>query len=149
MERCLVPDWLHSLSFGVFQFYIQLELHSLFSVNAFQVPGPRDSRIDLSILRIRQELFCSEARAGRQRNQVQDFRRIMVGDDSSHPLGLHGAETNSFLVFTVTVLLESYGAAVPTFQLLRAAGRALLRILELLEESAEVFPAVAIQDSFP
>ena len=152
MERTLVPDWMHCLSLGVFQWFISAVLYELFEQNAFRRGGGyggQDAIIQGSCIQIRSELFDwygSEAAAGRTVNTVQDFSASMFNGPGLD-LGLHAAETNSFLEFVVNVLLVRYHASLSpaVFTVLTGVGSALVSILKLIRRHRWTFPADAVQ----
>ena len=114
--------------------------------------APPDDNIDVRLLvstpRLRLELFDwyrRERAAGRQHCQVQDFTPEMLGTSASPSLGLHGAETVSYLAFG-ECLLERYGAALGDDRApCTAACTALNRIRVLTATYPRVFPPNEVQ----
>ena len=93
-------------------------MHELFEVNAFCISnnlGGQEAVVHSSILQLRADLFdwyADQARAGRSPNEVQDFSAAMY-HGPGHDLGLHAAETNTFLEFVVNSLLENMVIGCP------------------------------------
>lgn len=67
-------DWLHTLSLGVFPHFLGYLVWAMFDKNVFGTPGPFSSVFELSVSRIRAELFewyRREQAANRARTRVQ------------------------------------------------------------------------------
>eukprot|EP00959_Pyramimonas_sp_CCMP1952_P116881 2443225-Pyramimonas_sp.AAC.1 len=83
IERTLVPDWMHCLSLGIFQWFISAVLYELFVTNAFNRNdggGGHEAIVHGSFIQVRAELFQwydTQVSAGRIPNQVQDLSASM------------------------------------------------------------------------
>jgi hypothetical protein len=111
-QQSLGIDWLHTLSLGVMQVVLANLIWELVLANSWGVPGPLSAILDVSISRIRAELFefyGVEDKAGRVYTRVQQFWPTMFGSNTDRQCKLHGSETNGFLNFARRVLLERYG----------------------------------------
>lgn len=128
-------DWLHALSLGVFKFWTTRALHALFDANAFRALGGRPAIIAQSVAAIRSGIFdwyTLESRRGREHTRLQDLTSGMVGETKDDALGLHGAETNGFMHYTLTLLDEHAACMDPALVAnLRSAGTSLCEILDL------------------
>ena len=114
----LTVDWLHTLSLGIFQHILSCFLWALLEANAWAIDGPMSTRVDLSIIQIRAELFDwygREEREGRVHSRLQSFVPGMVGSADRPLLKLHGAETNGFLKFALASLLPRFGSCLTHF----------------------------------
>ena len=121
-EDVLVPDWLHTLSLGVYKRIIAFVWHTLFTFNIFDVDGCAVKHVFLRacVDALRGKLFAwykDEASAGRNHAKVQALTVGMVGESERHLLGSWGAETNGLLFFTRYLLVE-FGEKVPDRRLL-------------------------------
>ena len=107
-ERVLVVDWLHTLSLGVYKYFISVLWHTLIEHDAFKVgPCTAGERSLLSTGRLRNELFAwydQELAAGRVHSRVQNLTPEMIGTSVRHKLGTWGAETNGLLLFSRSLL---------------------------------------------
>ena len=139
IQACLVPDWMHCLSLGVFQWFISATMHELFEVNAFRAAQPvggQEAVVRNSLIQFRAELFVwysAETKAGRSPNTVQDFTYSMYHGPGTD-MGLHAAETNTLLEFVVTSVLPKYGNRLNCIScvILKRVGSALVAILHLI-----------------
>jgi hypothetical protein len=104
-------DWLHTLSLGIFQDYGAALMGRLFDANVWKCPGNIDARIKLSVGHIENDLFAfyaAEAKAGRNHSRVQRLDYGMFVKGGAYSLSLHGSETNGFLCFAVSQLVERF-----------------------------------------
>ena len=120
-ENIFVPDWLHSLSLGVYKRIINVAWHRFFEMNMFDVDELQRSVhhvfVESCVLRLREKLFAwyrTEAIAGRNHTRVQNLTAGMVGLSQDHQLGSHGSETNGLLFFTNSLLAEFSGRIMDT-----------------------------------
>ena len=143
-------DWLHTLSLGVFQFWLAVLCWDLIDANAWDVAGRENARINLSISILRAELFSwygREAAAGRAHTQVQKLTPGMFGDHDSPECRLHGAETNGFLAFS-EFLLQTRGDSLPPGRRNShaRAGRTLRQILQKIRAYKRAMPPAAVEE---
>ena len=110
-ECVLVVDWLHTLSLGVYKYYIAHLWHTLFDHDVFKVGECTSEEFLLqSVARLRNDLFRwydSELAAGRAHSRVQNLTPEMVGRSAAHKLGTWGAETNGLLFFSQHLLRQA------------------------------------------
>ena len=100
-------DWLHILSLGIIQSLLMWLLWDGVNVNVYGIQGSAQAIFELTVLRIKGELeafYQDESRSGRHHTRVQAFVPALFGTNSARAFRLHGAETNGFLRFFVTVL---------------------------------------------
>ena len=147
--RSLGLDWLHALSLGVFKHWLMWFIHALLEHNAWGVSGAdRQTRFELGVFRLKEELFqwyASEKRKGKQHTEVQKLLPSMLGEPGSPKFKIHGAETNSFLSFAVKELLpKRAGVLGRLMERHSAAGHSLLKILGLIRAHRRKFPDVAM-----
>ena len=148
----MAVDWQHCLSLGVFKTWASLAVHSLINVNAWNVPGAKAERLTGSATIIRRLLFqwySDEHKRGISHSRVGDLTDGMLGDNESAALGLHAAETNSFVKFVVPVLLPRYGTRLPNsaWQLLCRSGAPLVTMMRLHTEFGHgLMPPAAAQE---
>jgi len=111
-ESVFVEDWLHMNSLGIYKYWINPFLHTLFDANIFDIArGPVEAYIAVCVNRLRELLwawYSSEAAAGRIHARMQDFPVSIVGLTRDSTLGTWGAETNGLLLFCGE-LLSRYG----------------------------------------
>ena len=107
-ESVLVADWLHSLSLGVYKYFISLLWHKLFEHDVFGVGHcAQEEFLQKSLARLRDALFRwygDEQVAGRDHSRVQNLTPEMIGKSSDHKIGTWGAETNGLLFFSKHLL---------------------------------------------
>lgn len=136
-------DWLHTLSLGVVPHLLGYLAWALFDKNVFGIPGPFSSVFELSVSRIRAELFewyRQEQSAGRSRTRVQQILPSMFGTSTDRQLKLHAPECNNFLVFS-KVLLGKYGRQLrDQWPLWQAAVDSLLDIYRIIKEYDRKIP---------
>lgn len=150
-ENVLVMDWLHTLSLGVYKYFISFVWHALFDVDAFSVGqcAPEEFFFK-SVARLRAVLFRwydDETAAGREHSRVQNLTPEMVGRSAAHKLGTWGAETNGLLLFT-DHLLRTLGDKIRADALLRSMVRgcgALIGIHNIIKEHAGTIRASVAQ----
>ena len=113
-ENIFVPDWLHSLSLGVYKRIINVAWHRFFEMNMFDVDelqrSVRHVFVESCVLRLREKLFAwyrTEAIAGRNHTRVQNLTAGMVGLSQDHQLGSHGSETNGLFFLRIHCWLSS------------------------------------------
>lgn len=146
--QSLGVDWLHTLALGVFQVALAHLFWALISANAWQVQGGSAAILELSVAKLRAELFAwygTEQKAGRNHCRVQQLLPSMFGSQSAPTLKLHGAETNGMLYFAEHVLKKrgaALGAQLPAYQ--NAVG-SLVLVLNTIREHPQRVPAPAIQ----
>ena len=121
-EEIFVPDWLHSLSLGVYKRTIIEAWHKMFGFNVFDVDASQRAVhhvfIESCVGALREKLFQwyrTEEAAKRKHTRVQLLTVGMVGLSSGHQLGSHGSETNGLLLFTNSLLAE-FSARIPDAQ---------------------------------
>ena len=146
-------DWLHALSLGVFKSFATFVVHAFIDVNAWCIPGGADDRRAGSTASIRAELFAwyaSENKAGRFPNRVQDLTKGMLGESSDAVLGLHGAETNSFIHFLMAVVVPAHKHKLGPLKgdlVSRAVFCSLVVLMNLIKEHGwSVMPPPKIQE---
>lgn len=144
--QCMSVDWLHTLSLGVFQFFLGPLFWVLLSTNAFRVKGPEASLPELGLARMKQLLFewyNSEAACGRHHCRVQNITMSMLGCAEEPELKLHAAETNGLVPFG-SFLLSSYADTVGAQLAQWRTGMAdLMTILSVVREFKNVVPEAA------
>ena len=137
----MVIDWLHCLSLGVFQYFINWVLHSIVEENSLRVPGTTMAeRMQGSVVVVRSmvfEWYSSETRAGRNPTRIQDLTVGMLGT-KDECISLHGSETNDFLIFCVDVLLQRC-TTVPGHGDLVSCGTSFCRMLRLIRGSHDAW----------
>ena len=110
-----VPDWLHALSLGVFQFFVTHLLRVLVGSDVFGVGGTADARWQTSCHTIRSMLFNwyeDEAREGRQHTKVQQLTPEMLGSGGKQ-IATWGSEANALLLFAMQHPLPAYVEVLP------------------------------------
>ncbi len=55
--ECLSVDWLHTLSLGIFQYFLGSLVWALVEAAVWRVGGARDARLQLSLNKLENELF--------------------------------------------------------------------------------------------
>lgn len=149
-EECLAFDYLHGLALGVYKSFMAHMTWCLLRNNVWGAPphDNMDTRVLVSVPRLRLELFAwykRERTARRQHCEVQDLTPAMLGSLASPSLGLHGAETVSYLAFGGH-LLQRYGAAMGAERAsIEAAWAALNRIRVLTSTYPRVLPMTEVQ----
>ena len=147
-ERCVMIDWLHTLSLGIFQDFLAALFHKLFYiVNAWKVPSGRDNLRLLSVARLQADLFSwygDESRRGKEHTRIQHLEASLFWTFRSPTCNLHGAETNGMLEFGA-VLTKRFAAELGD-SMWRQCAVSLVRVKTLITEHRQVFPASAIQD---
>ena len=145
----LVPDWLHALSLGEFQFFVNVCWHKLLEANIFQSQASTASLRKHEFIREVKSLlfawYAEQRRNGREVVAVQDLTSGMFSDDPGSDLGIHGAETNYALEFTVRELLPKYQAKITDYANLSRCGNALWGVLQLIRSKKD--GAFDIQDA--
>jgi hypothetical protein len=143
-------DWLHALSLGVFQTYLANLVWDLVEANVYGIAGPIGSRLELSVVALRSQLWLwynAEAKEGRQWTRVQGITAKMMGSRYDRALKLHGSETNGFLMFADTLLEKHKVILGPSYGDHRKGLSALLVIYRLIKEHHDTnFPPAAIQE---
>ena len=140
-------DWLHTLSLGVFGFYITLAIHMLLDVDNWSVrDGNEKSRGDASFNKVSAELksWYKMAEEGKRATQIQNLSFSLFGTRNDQGCRLKGSEANGFLVFLVTDVLPRSKAFPGKEQVLKA-GNALLNIYRLIHQHSLKFRPAAIQ----
>lgn len=142
-------DWLHTLSLGVFPTTLAHFVWALFDANAWGVPGGAASVLELSVARMRAELFqwySSEQKAGRTHTRVQQLLPSLFGSRQEHALKLHGSECNGFLFFSL-FLLERYGESLGAKKAMyQDALGSLANILTAIKRYPRAVPVRAMQE---
>ena len=149
-DRVLVVDWLHTGPLGVLKYFLAWLVWELITLNVWNAPrDPMVTRLQVSTLRLRQELFAwytAEARAGRDHCRVQDLTFAMLGSHDDPKLNLHAAEMVGFLHFA-KCLLDRYGASLLGRYTAAARVQAgLQRIHELLKQYPMRTSDVGVQE---
>ena len=152
-ERVLVVDLLHTLSFGVYKYFISVLWHTLIQHDAFKV-GPCTAG-ELSLLstgRLRNERFAwydQELTAGRVHSRVQNLTPEMLGTSTAHKLGTWGAETNGLLLFSRSLLQVHHKVLHPSLAGNLAKGlEALIGIHTIIKEHTGGHCPVDVAQSF-
>ena len=132
----LVPDWLHALSLGEFQFWINRCWHAHLDANVFQSQAPTiEGRKAEFIRNMKALLFAWYARERTNRPHltcVQDITVGMFSDNVGDDMGMHGGEANYVLEFTVLELMPRFGYMLSDLEHLRFSGDALWNILKFI-----------------
>ena len=137
----LVTDWLHCLSLGVFQYFLNFVFYWITD------HGLLENSLEAVVLRVRAMIFDwygSEHRAGRVRHRLQDLQTSMIGVRGG-AISLHGAETNDMLVFVVDVILPLCTEG-PDFDLVRGAGTSLRDMLLVIRVHGDNWGPRAAQE---
>ena len=146
----IVVDWLHCLSLGVFQYFVNSMLFALVDSPAFSTASTRETRVQISLQRIKVMLFAwysAEEKSGRMRNRLQDLSPGMLGETENDMITLHGGETNDFLIFCMEVLLPTHGQHLPQQASLQRCGDALCVMLRLIRGGHDNWGAAEAQDT--
>ena len=113
LDRCMVFDWLHTLSLGTIQDTLKYFMHQLFLVDAWGTnQSTYVSKVGMSTSIIQAELFQwygEEAKHGHIYTRVQTLAATMFGEAMNNPgFSLHGGEANGFLNFAFMVVLPAH-----------------------------------------
>ena len=140
----VAADSLHSLSLGLFLYWINACLWAIVDSDLFRIGGSTQGGVILGTLgRIRAALenWCKrECKAGRERTVPGNFTEGMMNSRGA-PAKLQGAESNSVLVFLTTVFLPEYrrdttavGPYLVVWTALKATGEALNSMRQVLHD---------------
>ena len=128
-------DWLHCISQGLIPFLSGYILHELIAADAFDHKAPAGMRDELAVTKVKQLLFSwyrDEHKAGRKHTKVQALTKGMLTFNGEPYLGLHGSESNGFLLFVRDVLLPSFGLRLgPRLRPYQDATTSLCTMLEI------------------
>ena len=138
-------DWMHSISLGVMQHLLAHLVWSLITANVWNIPGPTQNVLELSVARLRAELFAWYGAGGKGYTRVQQLLPSMLGTSDAKALKLHASETNGFLAFSKE-LLDRYGEALQEARRpYTVAVDSLLRIVQSIARYPRAYPAAAMQ----
>ena len=146
--QSMAPDWLHCLSLGVFKVFLAWLVHVFARVNIFKVAGTGAHRFEVFVQRLKADLFKwyrYETSIGIEHTRVQDITPSMFGSEREPAFGLHGSETNAFLLYATT-LIERYKALLPHADRIVKACASLVRCYKLIKQYPDVFPVGPAQE---
>ena len=99
-------DWMHTISLGVVHVLMQNLVWALIGADAWRVGGPFQNALELSVGRLRGELFewyREEQAANRDHSRVQQMLPSLFGTRSEPAFKFKAAESNGFLFFGASV----------------------------------------------
>ena len=156
-ETCINPykvlaiDSLHTLSLGVFQVFLAHLIAALvWGSNVWDSKVQGAHRLQLVIGDLTAELFQwyhDEAKLGRHHTRVQSLEVGMFGDHDKPTCKLHGAETNGFLEFSLS-LITKHGGRLALAAAWSSTAQHLVRIKNMIKEFKTAWPASRIQAKF-
>ena len=151
-DRCMAVDWLHSLSLGVFQFFVMAAIHILLQADVWETKETtEEARNAASIDRIRAELtefYRSQKKKGINVTEITDLAPSTFGTARSPGCHLKAAETNHFMPY-LDNLLARFSAVLPDPRGWQQASASLLKCLALIREHPQVFPVDAAEECPP
>lgn len=142
------PDWMHTLSLGVFQFFCAPLVWALLDQNAWQLECATAMLPEMGLASLREELFqwyVREARAGNMHTRVQNLTLGMLGARDHPDLRMHAAETNGFVCFCKVLLDTKGGCLGSTAKAWRRGLEPLLTMLDILRNYHTRVPPKIVQ----
>ena len=139
VDRCIVFDWLHTISLGPPQNMLAIVFSDLFEQDAWGTGNSHlPSRMQLSVIQMQAELFQwygTEQVEGRIWSRVQTLPVSTFGTPGKPSFSFHGGETNGFVHFTLSYLLPKYGHKLrrrrkETFEQALAAIATIMRLIK-------------------
>ena len=144
-------DWLHTLSLGVYHFFLLFCIHQMFQLDLWNTrESTEQGRIGASVDCIRRELtvyYRNRSASGIKVTQITDMSWTSFGTKYSQSCSFKAAETNHFMPYLHQKLVQ-FQALLPNGNSLVEASSALLVCSDLIHEYPSVFPTQAVQD-FP
>ncbi len=146
--KCIGIDSLHTLSLGVYQsFLAKLVSFLIWICNAWDFRCDGVARLGLRIDALRGDLFAwytDESAAGRHHTRVQALEATIFGTADRPRCKLHGAETNGFLEFSVS-LIRRYEGRLPDHEVWYRAATRLVSIKNMIKEYTTRWAPSAVQ----
>ena len=151
-DRVLAIDDLHTLALGAYAFFCSFLILLCFKADVWETgEATEEARIARSVDRMKPELaeyYRGLRSQGHRPTEIQELSPSMFGTASSPSWVPKAAETNYFLGYARTLILN-YGRKLPNAPTLLAAVDCLLRCRELVQTHRYRFPTDALQDRCP
>ena len=151
-DRVLAIDDLHTLALGAYAFFCSFLILLCFKADVWETgEATEEARIARSVDRMKSELadyYRGLRRQGHRPTEIQELSPSMFGTATSPPWVPKAAETNYFLGYARTLILN-YGRKLPKAPTLLAAVDSLLRCREMVQTHRYRFPTDVLQDRCP
>lgn len=147
--QSLCVDALHTLSLGVYQFFVSHLLWEILRANHWGLKGSARAVAELGFGRLREAYgaWCTaEQRAGRSVSKAQGFCFAMLGASDDPELKLRAAETNTMLRFSEAVFPRHAGVLEPARRRHFESGlAALMAMHRVTHEARQTVPPNSVQ----
>ena len=144
-------DALHCLYLGPAMDWCCAVLWSLIDQNVFQVPGPLDQRVQVTVLRIKSDLWgfykrWQAAHPGQDLTRLEDLTPGMLGSNTARKLATKAMETKQLMPFCLE-LLQAHGPAIGSTLVgqLRGIGEAMNAFIAVMAEQPFAMAPESIQ----
>ena len=150
-STCLIVDTLHALYLGVFQVWCRIAIWFLIESGIFGALGTHEEQHASTVLLLRHQLMAwykarHAAMPTENLTRLTDLTVKMLGSRASPKLKLKGAETWGMMLFLVDRLGLFSARLGQTGRRLKAAGDALVHMVDIWKAHGRVLPSVAQED---